>query len=80
MFFILFWLVLSLFLLFSLALAGIILLQEPKQSGLGDAFGGGGGMDFSNLGGVSSGLNRLTIWIGIIWGLLALALAIIPRA
>ncbi len=80
MFFILFWLVLSLFLVFSLALAGIILLQEPKQSGLGDALGGGGGgMDFGNLGGVSSGLNRLTIWIGVIWGLLALALAIIPR-
>ena len=77
--FILFWIVLSLFLVFSIALAGIILLQEPKQGGLGDAFGGGGGMDFNNLGGVSSGLNKLTIWIGVIWGLLALALAIIPR-
>lgn len=77
--FILFWLILSLFLVFSLALAGIILMQEPRQSGLGDAFGGGGGMDFSNLGGVTSGLNKLTIWLGIIWGLLALALAIISR-
>ncbi len=79
MLFILFWLVLSLFLVFSLALAGIILLQEPKQSGLGDALGGGGGADFSSIGGVNSGLNKLTIWIGVIWGLLALALAIIPR-
>ena len=81
MFVILFWIVLPLFLLFSIVLAGVILIQEAKQGGLGDALGGGGGgMEFGSAGGVSSGLNRLTVWIGVIWGLLALALAIIPRS
>jgi len=80
--FIVYWLVLILFLILSLLLSGIILLQEPKQSGLGDALGGGGGGDtnFSGGGGVTSGLHNLTVWIGITWGVLALLLALLPKA
>ncbi|MEZ4629651.1 MAG: preprotein translocase subunit SecG [Deinococcales bacterium] len=77
---IIFWLALILFLIISLLLAGVILLQEPKQAGLGDAFGGGGGGDYLNVGGVTSGLHNVTVWLGIIWGLLALLIAVLPRA
>ena len=77
----LFWPLIIVFLIACAILTGIILLQEPKQSGLGDALGGGGGGggDFSTTGGTAGGLHRLTIVLGIIWGLLALALGVIPR-
>lgn len=79
--FIIFWFVLLLFIAASIALVALVLLQEPKQGGLGEGLGGGGSQDFaSSVGGLSSGLERLTIWVGVIWGLLALALAVIPRA
>ena len=78
--FILFWLVFILFILASIGLTFIILLQEPKQGGLGEGLGGGGESLGSTTGGTAGGLHRLTIWLGIIWGLLALALAVIPRA
>lgn len=74
-----FWLILVLFMILSLLLTGIILLQEPKQSGLGEGLGGGGGQDFSTRGGTAGGLHRLTIYVGVIWGLLALALQVVPR-
>lgn len=75
----LFWPLLIIFLLLSLLLTAVILAQEPKQSGLGDALGGGGA-DFSTAtGGTAGGLHRTTIALGIIWGLLALALAVVPR-
>ncbi len=75
----LFWPLLIVFLLLSILLTAVILAQEPKQSGLGDALGGGG--DFSTAGGgTAGGLHRTTIALGIIWGLLALALAVVPRA
>ena len=79
--FILFWLIFILFILASVGLTFIILLQEPKQSGLGEGLGGGGGEGLgSTTGGTAGGRHRLTIWLGIVWGLLALALAVIPRA
>ena len=75
-----FWLILSLFIILSVLLTFIILMQEPKQSGLGEGLGGGGGgQDFSTRGGTAGGLHRLTIYLGIIWGLLALALQVVPR-
>lgn len=78
--FILFWLIFLLFVLTSFALTAIIIMQEPKQGGLGEGLGGGG-QDFSaSTGGTAGGLQRLTIYLGVIWGLLALALAIVPRA
>ena len=58
----LFWPLLIIFLLLSLLLTAVILAQEPKQSGLGDALGGGGGADFSTAsGGTAGGLHRTTI-------------------
>ena len=76
-----FWLVLVLFVIASLLLTTVVLLQEPKQAGLGDGLtgGGGGGQDFGTSGGTAGGLQRLTIAIGIVWGGLALLLQVIPR-
>ncbi len=77
-----FWLVLIPFILVSVIMTFVILLQEPKQSGLGGldgGGGGGGGMDFGSSGGTSGGLRRTTTYLAIIWGLLALALQVVPR-
>lgn len=74
-----FWIVLTLFVIASVLLTVIILLQEPKQSGLGEGLGGGGGQDFGTTGGVAGGLHRMTIYLGVVWGLLAMALQVIPR-
>lgn len=78
--FIVFWLVFLLFVLTSLALVGVVITQEPKQGGLGEGLGGGGQDFTASTGGTAGGLQRLTIYLGAIWGILALALAIIPRA
>ncbi|MGL4610230.1 MAG: preprotein translocase subunit SecG [Trueperaceae bacterium] len=72
----LFWITFVVFVIVSALLVGSVLLQEPKQGGLG---GLEGGSDFTTMGGVSGGLQRVTIVLGIVWGLLALALNIIPR-
>ena len=75
-----FWIVLVLFILLSGLLVFVILLQEPKQSGLGEGLGGGGGgFDFGSRGGMAGGLQRLTIYMGVAWGVLALLLQVIPR-
>lgn len=73
-----FWLILTLFIILSVLLTGLVLLQEPKQAGLGEGLGGGGA-DFSTAGGTAGGLHRMTIYLGVIWGLLALALQVVPR-
>ncbi len=76
---IVFWIIFLLFVLVSFALTGIIIMQEPKQGGLGEGLGGGA-QDFSTTrGGTAGGLQRLTIYLGVVWGLLALALAVVPR-
>ena len=77
--FVLFWLVLFLFILASVALTAVVLLQEPKQAGLGDGLSGGSGGDFGSGGGTAGGLQRLTIYVGVTWASLALLLQIIPR-
>ena len=77
----LFWLVLIPFVLASLLLTLGILRQEPKQAGLGEGLGGGGGggIDFGTRGGTAGGLQRVTIYLGVTWGVLALLLQIVPR-
>jgi preprotein translocase subunit SecG len=74
-----FWIAFILFVIVSVLLTVVILIQEPKQSGLGDALGGGGGGDFSSLGGTAGGLHRTTIYLAASWGVLALLLGMIPR-
>lgn len=74
-----FWIVLIVFVITSLVLTAIILLQEPKQSGLGDALGGGGGGDFASAGGTAGGLHRMTIYVACVWAALAILLQVVPR-
>ena len=75
-----FWLVLIPFLLLSALMTTVVLLQEPKQSGLGGGLdGGGGGVDFGTRGGTAGGLQRVTIYLGIAWASFALLLQLVPR-
>ena len=75
-----FWIVLILFVIVCALLTAVVLFQEPKQSGLGDGLtGGGGGSDFSSGGGTAGGMQRVTIYLGVSWGVLALLLQVIPR-
>jgi len=77
-----FWIVLIVFVIVSLTLTAIVLMQEPKQSGLGDALtggGGGGGGDFGSAGGTAGGLHRLTIYIACFWASLAILLQVVSR-
>ena len=76
-----FWLVLIPFVIVSLLLTTVVLMQEPKQAGLGEGLGGGGGggIDFGTRGGTAGGLQRVTIYLGVTWGALALLLQAVPR-
>ncbi|HRN18982.1 MAG: preprotein translocase subunit SecG [Trueperaceae bacterium] len=75
-----FWIAFIIFVAVSLIITAVILMQEPKQSGLGDALGGGGGGDFgASLGGTAGGLHRTTIYLAVAWAVLALLLGLIPR-
>ena len=76
----LFWLVLIPFVVVSILLTLVVLLQEPKQAGLGMGLGGGGGgPDFGTRGGTAGGLQRVTIYLGVSWGVLALLLQAVQR-
>lgn len=73
-----FWLLLILFILASVGLTAVVLLQEPKQSGLGEGLAGGGS-EFSTSGGTAGNLQRITIYVAVTWAVLALLLQIVPR-
>ena len=74
-----FWIVFIVFVIVSGLLTGAILMQEPKQSGLGSGLDGGGGADFASSAGTAGGLHRITIYLAVGWGLLALLLQLVPR-
>jgi preprotein translocase subunit SecG len=62
----------------SLALVALVLLHSGKGGGLSDVFGGG--MTTSNLGGstvVERNLDRLTVVVGILFGLSTFALTFV---
>ncbi len=75
----LFWLMWILFIVLSLLVTALVLMQEPKMSGLGGGLGGGGNEDFGRPRGTAGGLHRLTIYLGVTWGFVALLLAVLPR-
>lgn len=74
-----FWIAFIIFVAVSLIITAVILMQEPKQSGLGEAMGGGGGDFGASLGGTAGGLHRTTIYLAVAWAVLALLLGLIPR-
>jgi preprotein translocase subunit SecG len=63
-----------LFVIGCILLIAIVLLQEGKGGGLGNAFGGAGGEAFGHSVG---GINRFTAWVAGIVMLLALGLALL---
>jgi preprotein translocase subunit SecG len=73
-----FWLVLAIFIILCVLLAVTVLMQEPKQGGLGTGLDGGSS-DFTSSRGVAGGLHRVTIILGVLWGIFALLLNIVPR-
>ncbi|MSR75775.1 MAG: preprotein translocase subunit SecG [Planctomycetes bacterium] len=65
-----------LFVLGSILLIAIVLMQEGKGGGLGNAFGGAGGEAFGHSVG---GINRFTAWIAGVLMLVALSIALISN-
>ena len=66
-----------LFALVSLLLVVVILIQEGKGGGLGDAFGGAGQQTF---GVGTSGITRFTSWVGAIFLGLAVAITLLEKS
>ncbi|MGH3365950.1 MAG: preprotein translocase subunit SecG [Nocardioidaceae bacterium] len=69
-----------LLILTSLMLLGLVLLHKGRGGGLSDMFGGGMS---SGLGGSSvaeRNLDRLTVGVGIIWGLSIIAIGLLMKA
>jgi len=65
------------YLLVASALVWVVLLQEPKQGG-GDLLGGGA-TDLFAARGVTGGLYRITIWLGIAFATLSIIISKITR-
>jgi preprotein translocase subunit SecG len=74
---ILYTLLVLLYLGVSAALVWIVLLQEPKQTG-GDLLGGGA-TDLFAARGMTGGLYRMTIWLGVAFAVLAIILTKLNR-
>jgi preprotein translocase subunit SecG len=63
----------------SLILTGLILLHKGRGGGLSDMFGGGMSSSMGSSGVAERNLNRFTIGIGVIWGVIIVALNLINR-
>ncbi len=70
-------LLLMAYLIVAAVMVWIVLVQEPKTTG-GDLMGGGT-TDLFAARGVTGGMYRLTVWLGIIFAALALLIGMVPR-
>ncbi len=70
-------LIVLLYLAVASALVWVVLLQEPKQGG-GDLLGGGA-TDLFAARGVTGGLYRVTIWLGVAFAVLAVIITKFTR-
>lgn len=57
----------------------LVLLHRGRGGGLSDMFGGGVSAGAGSSGVAERNLNRITVTIGVIWGLSAVALGIVAR-
>lgn len=57
----------------------LVLLHRGRGGGLSDMFGGGISAGAGSSGVAERNLNRITVTIGVIWGLSAIALGIVAR-
>jgi len=70
-------LIVLIYLLVAAALVWVVLLQEPKQGG-GDLLGGGA-TDLFAARGVTGGLYRVTIWLGVAFAFLSIVISKLTR-
>ncbi|WP_457630626.1 preprotein translocase subunit SecG [Oceanithermus sp.] len=70
-------LIVLIYLMVAAALVWVVLLQEPKQGG-GDLLGGGA-TDLFAARGVTGGLYRITIWLGVAFAVLSIIIGKIAR-
>ncbi len=63
--------------LISLLLILLILLHKGRGGGMSDMFGGGVTSSLGSSGVAERNLNRLTITLGILWGLIVVALGLL---
>lgn len=63
----------------SLLLTLLILLHKGRGGGLSDMFGGGMSSSLGSSGVAERNLNRFTIILGIIWGLVIIGLGLLMR-
>lgn len=66
-----------LLLVISLLLIMLILLHKGRGGGMSDMFGGGVTSSLGSSGVAERNLTRLTIVLGIVWGLIIVALALL---
>ena len=53
----------------------LILMHKGKGGGLSDLFGGGFSSNLGSSGVAEKNLNRITVWVGIVWVTVVLLLA-----
>ncbi|GAB3752644.1 preprotein translocase subunit SecG [Zhihengliuella somnathii] len=63
----------------SLLLILLVLLHKGRGGGMSDMFGGGVTSNLSASGVAERNLNRLTVGMGITWGVVIIALGLIAR-
>lgn len=67
-------------LLISVLLILLILLHKGRGGGMSDMFGGGVTSSLGASGVAERNLNRLTVTLGIVWGLIIVAMALLMQA
>lgn len=63
----------------SLLLTLLILLHKGRGGGMSDMFGGGMSSSLGSSGVAERNLNRFTIVLGIVWGVVIIALGLLMR-
>ncbi|MCB4207450.1 preprotein translocase subunit SecG [Arthrobacter sp. UM1] len=63
----------------SLLLTSLVLFHKGQGGGMSDVFGGGVSSSLNSSGVAERNLNRLTVTVGLIWGLTIVGLALIER-
>jgi preprotein translocase subunit SecG len=63
----------------SLTLTLLILMHKGRGGGMSDMFGGGMSTSMGSSGVAERNLNRLTIALGLVWGIVIVALGLLQR-
>lgn len=63
----------------SLLLILLILLHRGRGGGLSDMFGGGVTSSLGSSGVAEKNLNRLTVWVAVIWALCLVVMAVLMK-